>query len=207
MGTTDRKVREPTCLFQRSFVGRDPVCRQSEGAESIAVFRRRRESIHWKPVWRQSVANQTNGAYLNHFAGDELIVVQVKGKEQFEIVRDPAVIQSYLKRVEERKVLEYMKRPELLAPSGNPEEAYMNRDAYVHLSETGSDCPEKPVADTAYSLMKAFEKIKKNQERRLARKKYEARSRPDFDGELDTSKRRCGACGMVGHTSGSSISR
>jgi transcription initiation factor TFIID subunit 1 len=49
--------------------------------------------------------------------------------------------------------------------------------------------------------MKAFEKIKKNQERRLARKKYEARSRPDFDGELDTSKRRCGACGMVGHTS------
>lgn len=53
--------------------------------------------------------------------------------------------------------------------------------------------------------MKAFDKVKKNQERRLARKKYEARSRPDFDGELDTSKRRCGACGQVGHTSASSV--
>ena len=42
-------------------------------------------------------------------------------------MRDPAVIQSYLKRVEERKVLEYMKHPELLAPSGDPEEDELKR--------------------------------------------------------------------------------
>lgn len=55
--------------------------------------------------------------------------MQVKGKEQFEIVRDPAVIQSYLKRVEERKIMDFMKNPELLKPSGNPEEDELKRIA------------------------------------------------------------------------------
>ena len=57
------------------------------------------------------------------------LTIQVKGKEQFEIVRDPAVIQSYLKRVEERKILDFMRNPEMLKPSGNPEEDELKRIA------------------------------------------------------------------------------
>jgi hypothetical protein len=57
------------------------------------------------------------------------LMCQVKGKEQFEIVRDPAVIQSYLKRVEERKILDFMRNPEMLKPSGNAEEDELKRIA------------------------------------------------------------------------------
>ena len=54
---------------------------------------------------------------------------QVKGKEQVEIVRDPAVIRSYMKRIEEQKLAYYMKNPDLLAPSGDAEEDEIKKAA------------------------------------------------------------------------------
>lgn len=57
------------------------------------------------------------------------LIKQVKGKEMVEIVRDPAVIQSYMKRVEEKTILEFMKNPESLQPTGDPEKDELKRIA------------------------------------------------------------------------------
>ncbi len=47
---------------------------------------------------------------------------QVKGETVVEVYRDPAVIASYLRRIEEKKLDYYAQHPELLAPTGNAEE-------------------------------------------------------------------------------------
>lgn len=60
---------------------------------------------------------------------------QVKGKTQIEIVRDPAVIQSYLRQVEEHKLQEYMEQAENLQPTGNLEEDELKKAAYVPLTK------------------------------------------------------------------------
>lgn len=51
------------------------------------------------------------------------------GEVVSEIVRDPAVIQSYMKRVEAKKIDEYMKNPESLRPTGDPVEDAMQKQA------------------------------------------------------------------------------
>lgn len=53
--------------------------------------------------------------------------------------------------------------------------------------------------------MQELENIKKNQARRLARKKYSKQAThgihpEDYDPDLDVGKRKCGACGQMGHT-------
>lgn len=57
--------------------------------------------------------------------------IQVKGKQQVEIVRDPAVIGSYLRRVEEKKIEYYMEHPDELAPTGDDTEDELRKAAYV----------------------------------------------------------------------------
>lgn len=63
-----------------------------------------------------------------------LQTVQVKGKQQVEIVRDPAVIASYLRRVEEKKIEYYMEHPDELAPTGDDTEDELRKAAYVFQS-------------------------------------------------------------------------
>ncbi|ORY20963.1 hypothetical protein BCR39DRAFT_554452 [Naematelia encephala] len=53
----------------------------------------------------------------------------IKGKKQVEIVRDSAVIASYQRRLEERKLEMYAKNPELLKPTGDKEEDEYRRIA------------------------------------------------------------------------------
>lgn len=63
-----------------------------------------------------------------------LQTIQVKGKQQIEIVRDPAVIASYLRRVEEKKIEYYMEHPDELAPTGDDTEDELRKVAYVFQS-------------------------------------------------------------------------
>ncbi|KAK4687485.1 hypothetical protein P7C73_g2628, partial [Tremellales sp. Uapishka_1] len=98
----------------------------------------------------------------------------VKGRPQTDIVRDQAVIASYLRRVEERKLDYYLQHPELLQPTGDAEEDAVKMTA----------------------LKMELDKTMKNRQRRLARKGLEGE-----DGmEPRTGKRKCGACGEIGHT-------
>ncbi len=53
----------------------------------------------------------------------------MKGKTQIEVVRDPVVIQSYLRRVEERKMQDYQQQAEQLQPTGNAEEDDLKKAA------------------------------------------------------------------------------
>ena len=62
-------------------------------------------------------------------SGSGSLSVQVKGKTHVEIVRDPAVIQSYLRRTEEKKLEHYMQQAEELQPSGNAEEDELKKAA------------------------------------------------------------------------------
>lgn len=53
--------------------------------------------------------------------------------------------------------------------------------------------------------MQELDNVKKNQARRMARKKYSIQAAhgihpEDYDPDLDVGKRRCGACGQMGHT-------
>ncbi len=103
----------------------------------------------------------------------------MKGKIQIDIVRDPAVIQSYLRRVEEKKLESYMLQAEVLQPTGNPEEDELKKAAYVWISlieriiETDPTCPGR--------LRQKIDMYKKNQVRRIARKKYTAQREGIFD--------------------------
>jgi transcription initiation factor TFIID subunit 1 len=101
----------------------------------------------------------------------------VRGKPVVEIVRDQAVIQSYLRRVEERKLAQYTDELEHLAPTGNAEEDELKIQA----------------------IRAEVMRLKKNQVRRQQRKKYQGKGElPEVaEGE---GKRRCGACGAYGHT-------
>ncbi|BEJ18121.1 hypothetical protein CspHIS471_0703980 [Cutaneotrichosporon sp. HIS471] len=101
----------------------------------------------------------------------------VRGKQTVEIVRDQAVIQSYLRRVEERKLAQYTDELEHLAPTGNIEEDELKIQA----------------------IRAEVQRLKKNQVRRQQRKKYQGKGElPEVaEGE---GKRRCGACGAYGHT-------
>jgi transcription initiation factor TFIID subunit 1 len=87
------------------------------------------------------------------------------------------VIASYRRRVEERKIEQFKLNPEMLQPTGNQEEDELRRVA----------------------LLQELESIRKNQARRLARKKYSARELLD-ESEIEPGKRKCGACGQIGHT-------
>lgn len=106
-----------------------------------------------------------------------LTMSQVKGKTHYEIVRDPAVIASYRRRVEDRKIEAYKSQVDMLAPTGNLEEDELRRAA----------------------LLQELENTRKNQARRKARDKYKRRVLLD-EKDIDPSKRKCGACGAVGHT-------
>lgn len=101
----------------------------------------------------------------------------IKGKPTVEIVRDEAVIQSYLRRVEERKLAQYTDELEHLAPTGNVDEDELKIQA----------------------IRAEVMRLKKNQVRRQQRKKYQGKGElPEVaEGE---GKRRCGACGAYGHT-------
>lgn len=101
----------------------------------------------------------------------------VKGKRQVEIVRDQAVIQSYLRRVEERKLAQYTDELDHLAPTGNEDEDDLKMQA----------------------LRQEVLRLKKNQQRRQQRKKYQGKGELPEVGEGE-GKRRCGACGAYGHT-------
>lgn len=101
----------------------------------------------------------------------------VRGKPTVEIVRDPAVIQSYLRRVEERKLAQFTEELDHLKPSGDIEEDELKIQA----------------------LRQEVIRLKKNQQRRQQRKKYAGKGElPEVaEGE---GKRKCGACGAYGHT-------
>ncbi|KAK8865758.1 hypothetical protein IAR55_000905 [Kwoniella newhampshirensis] len=117
----------------------------------------------------------------NPTAGKVLRIKRVvKGKEQIEIVRDPAVIQSYLRRLEDKKLEFYMENSDQLAPTGNDQEDEIRKAA----------------------LRKKLEKYKLNQQRRLMRKKYQSKTLDpiDMEGVDLEGKRKCGACGAIGHT-------
>lgn len=101
----------------------------------------------------------------------------IKGKKQVEIVRDQAVIQSYLRRVEERKLAQYTDELDHLAPTGNEDEDDLKMQA----------------------LRQEVLRLKKNQQRRQQRKKYQGKGELPEVGEGE-GKRRCGACGAYGHT-------
>ncbi|WWC99494.1 hypothetical protein V866_006397 [Kwoniella sp. B9012] len=119
-------------------------------------------------------ANPTAGKVLR-------IKRRVKGKEVIEVVREPAVIQAYLRRIEDKKLEYYMDNYDQLAPTGNEEDDEIMKAA----------------------LRKKIEQIKLNQQRRLMRKKYASRTLDptDVDGvDLEGGKRKCGACGQLGHT-------
>nr|XP_019049032.1 transcription initiation factor TFIID subunit 1 [Kwoniella bestiolae CBS 10118]OCF27962.1 transcription initiation factor TFIID subunit 1 [Kwoniella bestiolae CBS 10118] len=119
-------------------------------------------------------ANPTAGKVLR-------IKRKVKGKEVVEIVREPAVIQAYLRRAEDKKLEYYMDNYDSLAPTGNEEEDEIMKAA----------------------LKKKIEQIKLNVQRRAMRKKYASRTldASDVDGvDLEGGKRKCGACGQIGHT-------
>ncbi|WVN85623.1 uncharacterized protein L203_100772 [Cryptococcus depauperatus CBS 7841] len=119
----------------------------------------------------------------NPLAGKVLRIKRmVKGKQQVEIVRDQGVIAAYLKRIEEKKIEYYIEHPEELAPTGDNTEDELRKAA----------------------LRQLLEKNKLNQQRRLMRKKYQSKTL-----EMDTigiegvdleGKRKCGACGAIGHT-------
>ncbi|WVR05721.1 hypothetical protein IAU60_002745 [Kwoniella sp. DSM 27419] len=104
---------------------------------------------------------------------------KVKGKEVVEVVRDPAVIASYLRRLEDKKLEYYMENHDTLAPTGNAEEDEIRKAA----------------------LRKSIEKYKLNQQRRMMRRKYASKTLDTdvLDGDVE-GKRKCGACGQVGHT-------
>lgn len=53
----------------------------------------------------------------------------VKGKLQVEIIRDPQVIASYRRRVEDRKIEEFRNQADVLAPTGNQEEDELRKAA------------------------------------------------------------------------------
>jgi len=101
----------------------------------------------------------------------------VKGKPTVEIVRDPAVIQSYLRRVEERKLAQFTEELDHLKPTGNAEEDDLKIQA----------------------LRQEVLRLKKNQQRRQQRKKYAGKGELPEVGEGE-GKRKCGACGAYGHT-------
>lgn len=101
----------------------------------------------------------------------------VKGKRTVEIVRDPQVITSYLRRVEERKLAQYTDELDNLKPTGNMEEDELKIQA----------------------LRQEVIRLKKNQQRRQQRKKYAGKGELPDVGEGE-GKRRCGACGAYGHT-------
>ncbi|WVQ97109.1 hypothetical protein IAU59_004219 [Kwoniella sp. CBS 9459] len=106
---------------------------------------------------------------------------KIKGKEQVEIVRDPAVIAAYLRRLEDKKLEYYMENYDQIAPTGNQEEDEIRKAA----------------------LRKQLEKYKLNQQRRMMRKKYASRTLDAGDGgdagDME-GRRKCGACGQLGHT-------
>jgi transcription initiation factor TFIID subunit 1 len=101
----------------------------------------------------------------------------VKGKPTVEIIRDTAVIQSYLRHVEERKLAQYMDELENLKPTGNTEVDALQMQA----------------------LKTEMMRLKKNQQRRQQRKKYAGKGELPDVGEAE-GKRKCGACGAYGHT-------
>lgn len=101
----------------------------------------------------------------------------VKGKPVVEIIRDPAVIQSYLRRVEERKLAQYTDELDHLKPTGNMDEDELKIQA----------------------LRQEVLRLKKNQQRRQQRKKYAGKGELPDVGEGE-GKRKCGACGAYGHT-------
>jgi transcription initiation factor TFIID subunit 1 len=101
----------------------------------------------------------------------------VKGKPVVEIVRDRAVIQSYLRRVEERKLAKYTDELDHLKPTGNVEEDDLKIQA----------------------LRQEVERLKNNQQRRQQRKRYAGNGELPDVGEGE-GKRKCGACGAYGHT-------
>ena len=57
------------------------------------------------------------------------LTLQIKGKTHYEIVRDPQVIQSYLRRIEDRKLSEYQRRAENLRSTGDAAEDELRRTA------------------------------------------------------------------------------
>lgn len=66
--------------------------------------------------------------------GTSTDVFQKNGKTVTQIVRDPAVVNQYLKRVEEKKLEYYINNPMLLEEmqsTGNAEEDEIRREAYV----------------------------------------------------------------------------
>ena len=83
-----------------------------------------------------------------------------------EIIRDPAVIKSYMKRIEEKKLAYYMDHPDELLPSGDAEEDEIKMAACVFGFSQTRTC----VGLTKDRLRATVDKFKKNQLRRLARK-------------------------------------
>ncbi|WWC66567.1 uncharacterized protein I206_100470 [Kwoniella pini CBS 10737] len=118
-------------------------------------------------------ANPTAGKVLR-------IKRKIKGKEQVEIVRDPAVIASYLRRLEDKKLEYYMDNYDKLGPTGNTEDDEIRKAA----------------------LRKKIEQYKLNQQRRMMRRKYQSKTLDtEIDGiDMEGGKRKCGACGQIGHT-------
>lgn len=122
----------------------------------------------------------------NHFAGKVMRITRtVKGKQVVEIVRDPAIMAAYARRATEAKI-EAIR----LAATG--------KDGDLGLFQRTGDEAEDQLRKEA--LRRELQRSELNQQRRAARRKYTSGVLADPD-ESD-SKRRCGACGQMGHTSG-----
>ncbi|WAQ83290.1 hypothetical protein PtA15_3A659 [Puccinia triticina] len=144
---------------------------------------------------RQSSPERDDGMSVgsrNHVVGaNKALKIRrlIDGKWQTEVVRDPTVVNAYLRQ--RRLIDEQESSAEALMPSDDPEK---NRLAKRRIEE-------------------ALAKLKRNQERRLARKNAKENAalfaKPGSNSKIDAALstpvsgsnpvRKCGNCGQVGH--------
>jgi hypothetical protein len=125
---------------------------------------------------------------------------QVHGKWKTEIVRDSNIINAYIRK---RQIIEEKgMAAEAVAPTGDADKDKRMQKLCVRDADGGSTCgnpcqrllTSRALALTL-SLQEEIEKLKKNQTRRLNRKKALA------DSDKPVTSRKCANCGAVGHMS------
>ncbi|WVQ71168.1 hypothetical protein IAR50_000693 [Cryptococcus sp. DSM 104548] len=167
--------------------GRDSTSRAFSRGASMANtprdFGSPRDRTRSPSTFSMDGAEESSHAGGNPWMGKVLRIKRmVKGKAQYDIIRDPGVIASYMKRVEEKKIDYYMNHPDELEPTGDAEEDAIRKIA----------------------LQMLLDKNKLNQQRRLMRKKYQSKTldtdNMGIEGVDLEGKRKCGACGAIGHT-------
>jgi len=164
---------------------------------------RRRGTARRRRRYESSVWSVSFPPPLSLSSADSLLSEQVNGKWETEIVRDPSVIKAY---VHQRSVIdeEKLEADELL-PSDDEGKNERRKKRYVLLFYRRWDTPLTAILYRAYSLKEQLEKLKRNQERRLARKNQKLGIAPGQIGvggkkmvKTETT-RVCGNCGQRGH--------